>query len=147
MATTTQTRSCWVNAGERAVVFNPIDGKGWNHPVFVNASNELRIALLNAMAPTNDAPKGYTLSVEVSKSELTRTKTSKGEPAFKFDASDLDGFLRRVLPTRRVKGSLNDDRKSTCENVLAEYGIAVNWEFSPAPRESNQTNSTDIFDG
>lgn len=146
MATNAKTtRSCWVNAGPKAIAFSPIDGKGWNHPVFVNGSNELRISILNALHADKESAKGYTLLIEIDKAELVRHKTEAGEIVFRFDASDAEAFLDRVLPTRRVKGSLNEDRKGACEKALAKHGVAVNWDLVPTPRESNQTNSTDIF--
>lgn len=127
------------------MVFNPCDGKGWSHPVFVNASAELRVFLMNALSPSADAPKGYTLSVEVSKSELTRTKTSKGETAFKFDISDDSAFVKRIWTTRRVKGSLNEDRKASLASLADELGLAIDWSLAKAPSESVSVDSTDIF--
>ena len=142
----TQTRTCWVNAGNKAVVFNPIDGKGWTHPVFVNASAELRVFLLNALAPTAEAPKGYTLTVEISKSELVRTKTSKGETAFKFDIADDSAFVKRVWATRRVKGSMNEDRKSALDSLASELGLTIDWSANKAPSESTTSESDPFAD-
>jgi hypothetical protein len=118
----------WVNAGEKAVVFNRVDGKEWDVPLFVNVPNGVREGIVTKLAKGADGKATRNITWEMPVALITRGTSKKdGRPymaiSISTDASDtksvfLGDWLSQLVVTSR--GAVQPVVKSILDAWLAD---------------------------
>jgi len=118
----------WVNAGEKAVVFNRVDGKEWDVPLFVNVPNGVREGIVTKLAKGADGKATRNITWEMPVALITRGTSKKdGRPymaiSISTDPSDtksvfLGDWLSQLVVTSR--GAVQPVVKSILDAWLAD---------------------------
>ena len=118
----------WVNAGEKAVVFNRVDGKEWDVPLFVNVPNGVREGIVTKLAKGADGKATRNITWEMPVALITRGTSKKdGRPymaiSISTDPSDtksvfLGDWLSQLVITSR--GAVQPVVKSILDAWLAD---------------------------
>ena len=96
----------WVNAGEKAITFARRDGQNWVRPLFVNAPNGTREAILEMLCKV-DGKATRNITWEMPKTMVQTTIIQKGDNAGKMVDSIsisiefLESWLNELVVTKR----------------------------------------------
>jgi len=113
----------WVNAGDKAIVFNRIDGKTWEQPLFVSAPNGVRETLVGVLAKDADGRATNNITWDLPTSMIESGFIQKGENAgkpiksVKITEDFLGEWLSQLNVTRR--GAVKSEVKTTLDNWAA----------------------------
>lgn len=113
----------WVNAGDKAIVFNRIDGQAWDHPLFVSAPNGVREELVKTLAKDADGKATRNITWDLPVSMVEKSFIQKGDNAgkpmmsVKITEEFLADWLSQLNVTRR--GAVKPEVKTTLDNWAA----------------------------
>jgi len=123
MATNRKSIPVWVNAGDKAIVFNRIDGQAWEHPLFVSAPNGVRETLVTVLAKGADGKATRNITWDLPLSMVEKGFIQKGDNAGKPMASVkiTEEFLGEWLSQLNItlRGAVKSEVKTTLDNWAA----------------------------
>ena len=136
MSKSTRTIPVWVNAGDKAITFNRIDGQKWDLPLFVNAPNGVREALVSRLEKNAEGKAtiniSWDLPITMIKRSVIQTGPNAGKSTMSVTISEefLADWLSQLNETRR--GAVKAEVRSVLDAFLAK----------PAPADDHVDLST-----
>jgi hypothetical protein len=111
----------WVGAGPKAIVFNRIDAKEWDMPLFVNVPNGVRETIVEILAKTetgNTRTIAWDMPVAMLEQAISKTD---GRPYNKIAISDefLAEWLNQLVIAN--KGAVKPANASLLDSFKAKH--------------------------
>jgi len=117
-ARNTRTTQVWVNAGDKAVTFNRVDGKDWDKALFVSVPNGVRGKLVQVLAKVDGKATNnikWAMPNEMLETRVTKAGENAGKEYYSviITGEFLAQWLTQLDVTKR--GSVTPEVQSTLD--------------------------------